>query len=115
MEELNIYYPHSSSLVSEPYGLSEFHKWVIPQILKDVEGEYSPIEASAIEVDRLNTILSESKYWDDDKELLNGKYIEWREIYIPPTLASADDMDERNPSSNIYLIVPKEFKKTIYK
>ena len=108
MEDLNIYYPHSASFVSEPYGLSEFHKWVIPQIIKDCEGEFSPIEATIEEKNRLNTILSESKYMDSDKMFLNEKVQEWRQVYMPP------GGDIRLPENNIYQIVPKQFKKSIY-
>ena len=112
MEELNIYYPDSASFVSEPYGLSNFHKWVIPQIIKDCEGEFSPIEATIEEINKLNTILSESKYMDEDKEFLNTKYQEWKDVYLPkPT----DESIIVPSTDNIYQIVPKEFKKSIYK
>lgn len=111
MEKLNIYSPTSASFVSEPYGLSEFHKWVIPQIIKDSLGEFSPIECTEDEIQKMETILSESKYFNTDKELLNTKYIEWMKVYIPPSM---NDEYLTNPNAGIYDIVPKQFKKSIY-
>ena len=113
MESFNIYSPTSASFVSEPYGLSEFHKWVLPQILKDTYGDYSPISSSFEDINRLEGIYSQSFYMEADREFLSEKYHQWFRVYVP--LATHSDMLATDASTDtIYSIVPKQFKKSIY-
>jgi len=102
MENYNIYSPTSSSFVSEPYGLSEFHKWVIPQMIKDNFREVSPTSSSLEDIDRMREIVSQSFYMEDDRMFLADKFKYWRMGYQPSIQDPLKDL------------VPKPFKKSIY-